>query len=692
MSPRHKEKLDLNTIRALDRLVEALPVAIIVFQNEKLVTVNKAFKTYIGDYVGRHCIKGLTLRDYVALLHTDMEGVKTEDPDLDELHKTDKQAWIETRLAYYRKDNTFEHFDTMGWWKIINKFYPDENLYIGVRIDVSELKDAELKAEAAALAKSRFVANMSHEIRTPMNGIMGMAQLLESSDLPPRQRDFVNVITRSSNALLTILNDILDFSKIEAGQLELVEEPFILHDCIDDVTSLLSTRVNEEAVDLLLRIQPDLPTTYVGDVGRIRQVLTNLLGNALKFTHQGHVLIDVSGKIEHGTAFLTISIEDTGIGIAEEKVAEVFDKFTQADSSTTRKYGGTGLGLNIARELVDLMGGELKLVSEVDKGSRFYFTIDLPVHENLDRIVAKAGNLDGLKILIVDDNLNNRKILIEQLDFWGCKSVAVESVSQAMSVLQRAKQRSISFDCIIVDYQMPEQSGEDFVRLAKAEPAFSNTPIIMLSSVDRSDLQKRMKGLGVSDFMTKPARASLLKRSISTVVRNHKFEDELLDSVLAEQVRVIPLSEPSMRHQQASPALSTDNYVLDVLVAEDNDVNQMYAGYALEELGLTYKIVSNGLLAVEKWELLKPKLILMDISMPKMNGYEATQAIRQKEVMLDRTRTPIIAFTAHSLKGVKDTCLKHDMDGYISKPMSIDKLRACLRHWDVLMEIEALRA
>ena len=677
MEAQSKHILDLDSIVMLDRLVETLPVAIIVFKDEKLVTLNQAFRDYIGEYVGPRCQPGLPLWDYIELLHTDMEGVETENAELDGLHGTDKTAWIEKRLELYRQDITFEHLDTMGWWKIINKYYPSDNTYVGIRIDVSNLKEAELKAEAAALSKSRFLANMSHEIRTPMNGIMGMAQLLESSDLPPRQRDFVNVITRSSNALLTILNDILDFSKIEAGQLELADDPFILRDSIEDVTALLATKVDDEEVDLLLRVQPDLPSSYVGDAGRLRQVLTNLLGNALKFTHKGHVLIDVSGDCKDGIASLRFKVEDTGIGIAEEKVEAIFDKFTQADTSTTRKYGGTGLGLNIARDLVELMGGELSLESELDQGSCFYFTINLPIHADLVKRKFSNVSIKGAKILIVDDNLDNRNILTEQLDYWGCKSAAVESVRRAMSVLARAQERNIKFDCILVDYQMPDLSGEDFVKLVNNTPAYSDIPLIMLSSVDRTDLQTRMSGLGVSSFMTKPTRASALMDALSTAI-NKGGNNPLTGSTLPK----------ASSNPNAVSSIHPLNNQIDVLIAEDNDVNQMYARYVVEELGLSYKIVPNGASAVEKWKLFKPKLILMDISMPELNGYEATTAIRHFESALNRPRTPIIAVTAHSLKGVKEKCLQHDMDGYLSKPLAISSLKDCLHKWGLITEAQ----
>lgn len=555
--------------------------------------------------------------------------------------------------------------------------------YEGTIEDISARKALEIDLEAAVqeakranIAKSEFLANMSHEIRTPMNGIMGMAQLLESCDLPDRAKDYVTIIERSSNALLTIINDILDFSKIEAGQLELTPEPFVLRDCVEDVTSLFSTKTSETGVDLLLRIQPDLPTSFVGDAGRFRQVLTNLVGNAVKFTHEGHVLVDIHGTCENGTATLHVSVEDTGIGIPADKVATIFEKFSQADNSATRRYGGTGLGLSISRQLVKLMGGEIELNSEEGKGSRFFFTVDLPAHADLDRFTKDICDISGAKVLIIDDNADNRTILTEQLDYWGCKSLAVGTAQKGLDVLKQATAKGLSFDCIIVDYQMPQHSGEDFARVVKQSPTFQQIPILMISSVDRSDLQRRMSDLGIAAFMTKPARNSMLKEAINSAVSQRRQHAEAMELSLDEAKAPVPQVTTSI----LKPPKPSDSHI-DILIAEDNEVNQTYIRYLMEQLGHSFRIVENGRIAVEKWELLQPKLILMDIAMPEMDGYEATAAIRAKEAALGMSRTPIIAVTAHALKGDKEACLERDMDGYLSKPMAADALKTQLSHW-----------
>lgn len=577
-------------------------------------------------------------------------------------------VWVESKKSYFK--------NAKG----------DEFIF-GVLTDITLLKTREFelegaweKAKSAELAKSQFLANMSHEVRTPMNGIMGMTDLLGRCDLPPKQKDFVGIIQRSGNALLTILNDILDFSKIEAGQLLIDPAPFVLRDCIEDVMGLLAPKLAESGVDMLLRIQPDLPQAYVGDVGRIRQILTNIIGNAVKFTLEGHVYINVSGVVDDGQASLNFSIEDTGIGIPASKLETIFDKFNQADISTTREFGGTGLGLNIARELVRLMGGELTVESEESKGSCFHFALDLPSHENLTRPNRNDITITGSKILIIDDNKTNRTILTEQLNHWGCKSVAVGSADMAMAVLHKAVEKKISFDLIITDYQMPKKNGEDFIRMLKENDAFKNLPTIMLSSVDRSELQIRMSTLGVDRFLTKPTRSSVLMDAIADTHYSGRQLHPQPDTHL-------PASEGSEIKQSSlvkRTAESTRQNHIDVLIAEDNDVNQLYASYVMEELKLSYKIVPNGKIAVDKWKLLSPKIILMDISMPEMNGYEATAAIRKLETQAGRLRTPIIAVTAHSLKGDKETCLKNDMDGYLSKPIAIAGLTDCLQKWGIV--------
>ena len=546
----------------------------------------------------------------------------------------------------------------------------------GTTVDITHHKMAEFKAMNADRAKSEFLANMSHEIRTPMNGIMGMTQLLANCQLGPREREFVKTIDRSGQALLTIINDILDFSKIEAGHIELDHSPFLLRESLEDVTSLLSTAATDTGIDLLLRIDPDLPETYIGDVGRVRQILTNLVGNALKFTHEGHVLINVTGVVTDQIAKLNIAVSDTGIGIEEDQLSQVFEKFNQADGSTTREYEGTGLGLSIATNLASLMNGGITAESEVGKGSTFTIEIELAVTENATKAIdEELGSIRG-NILIIDDIVMNHKILKEQLSSETCKCISVNSARKGFDVLAKAAEKNIPIDLVIVDYQMPHMTGEDFIRIVKTHESYKHIPLILYSSVGDDGLKQRLRNLGVEGYMTKPTRYDELLRTVSKAISDAKSpvkEDLSKERPVADITSTI--------HQKPMAQMKGSPGQIDVLIAEDNEVNQMFIKYIMEDMGLSFKIVPTGRLAVDKWKLLNPKIILMDISMPDWNGYEATQAIRDLEVQLSRPRTPIVAVTAHALKEDRQNCLDNDMDDYISKPIAIDSLKEMLAKW-----------
>ena len=504
--------------------------------------------------------------------------------------------------------------------------------------------------------------------------------------LGPREREFVRTIDRSGQALLTIINDILDFSKIEAGQAELDPAPFPLREAIEDVTALLSSSAADKAIDLLVRLNPELPQAFVGDVGRIRQILTNLVGNAIKFTHHGHVLIDVNGSVIDDTAHLIITIEDTGIGIPAESLGDIFGKFKQVDGSTTREYEGTGLGLTISANLVELMGGTIKADSKVGVGSLFTINLALPIHEDIKQRIKPSIDIIGSNILIVDDNAVNRDILSEQIKHWKCKSAAVSSAQKAMQVLKTANTKNVKIDLIIADYQMPQMNGEDMFNAIRANSDFAEIPFIMLTSVNQDQMSKRLLKNGLNAILTKPARASLLLNTITECLYNGNNRHSVTDPARVLGTEKKPADEnantqPAHQVDLEQPATSSD---IDVLVAEDNETNQIYIKYLLEELGLSFKIVANGRQAVDKWKSLNPKVILMDVSMPVMNGHEATQAIRAFEDKTGQTHTPIIAATAHALKQDEERCLEAGMDDYISKPISIKGLKDVLMKWEVI--------
>jgi two-component system, sensor histidine kinase and response regulator len=589
-------------------------------------------------------------------------------PDLAAQYRSDEERLVQSRqsLTYHEEPVCDSSGHTR--WLLTTKAPLRDELgeligLVGIGRDITdhksaqeELKQAKIAAELASRAKSEFVANMSHEIRTPMNGILGMTELVLDSELSEEQRENLGLVKLSAESLLTVINDILDFSKVEAGKLELESIPFELRECIGEAIQTLSFRAHQKGLELVYEVQPDVRDPLIGDPGRLRQVLVNLIGNAIKFTEKGEILVAVTQESESAhTACLNFSVTDTGIGIPADQQKRIFEAFSQADGSMIRKFGGTGLGLSISARLVDMMHGRIWVESTPGSGSKFQFTASFGIQQGTSfrPTPIDPSRLHGLSVLVVDDNFTNRRVLQGMLSRWGMIPAAAEGGRAALQLIGAAAAENHPFSLIIVDRQMPEMDGFALVQQIQKRQDLAGVTIMMLTSVGRLGDAARCRQLGLSAYLVKPVRQAELLETICRVFR---------ESPEREPPNVLT------RH-----TLSEDRKRLRILLAEDNHVNQVLAARLLEKRGHTVTIVSNGRQALAELEKESFDLVLMDVQMPEMDGFEATAAIRAKESS-GRSHIPILAMTAHALKGDEERCLAAGMDAYISKPIRTAEL------------------
>ncbi len=647
---RHAQESLLESEKRFRTMSEMLPAMVAIFQGTGHSYANPAYQQTIG-----YSMDELATMSYTTYVHPDFQDLVLNRglarqrgevvPDRYEIKLITKQGehcWVDFAAAAIE--------------------YDGRPAVLGTAIDISQrkrleenLREAKEAAEAANRAKSDFLANMSHEIRTPMNAILGMTELVLETPLNETQSEYLSIVHESGESLLTLLNDILDFSKIEAGKLTLSPSVFALRDSLGDTARSLALRAHRKKLELAYRIDPNVPDFLKGDIGRLRQIVVNLVGNAIKFTEHGEVVLDVTSKsLSDERIQLCISVRDTGIGIPADKQQVVFGQFEQADTSTTRKFGGTGLGLAISQRLVELMGGEIELDSQVGCGSTFRFTVNLELAEPpANSIPEKPAQIQGTQVLVVDDNSTNRVILCEILKNWGMKPTPMKSVDDAEVSLRSAQQSGDPFRIVISDVNMPDRDGFDLAQTIRNDDQLADTIIIMLTSGDRTEDIRRCEELKTEAHLFKPVKQS-----------------ELFDVL----IRVLGVSLPEDGDAPVDDAGQPASIApLHILLAEDSLPNQKLAIGVLKKWGHTVDVANNGLKAVEAWATQKYDLILMDVQMPEMDGLQATREIRNREADLSG-HIPIVAMTAHAMTGDREECLASGMDGYVSKPVRKEEL------------------
>jgi two-component system sensor histidine kinase/response regulator len=655
------EEAALREKSLLDALMDNLPDAIYFKDRQgRFIRVNQGLARKHGlrdaaEAIGKTDFDFFTPECAQASYEDELEVMKTGKPLLGaeerEVWPDGTETWASTtKLPLY--DNQGQVMGTFGISRDITER----------KLAEAELRKAKELAEMANRAKSEFLANMSHEIRTPLNGVLGMTELALDTDLTAEQREYLEMIRSSADSLLRVINDILDFSKIEAHKLDLDPIEFKLHDSLESTMKGLAVRAHQKGLELVCDVAPEVPDDVVGDPTRLRQILTNLVGNAIKFTEQGEVVTRVSlESIKEKNAILHFEVADTGIGIAPEHRQSIFDPFSQADASSRRKYQGTGLGLTISSRLVEMMGGRIWMESEVGRGSVFHFTVCLG---RVDRVAvplapANADLLVGLPVLVVDDNATNRRILGERLRRWGCAPALAENGEAALQALSKARSNGSPFALVLTDARMPKMDGFTLAELIQKDHQLAGATIMMLTSGGRRGDASLCRRLGVAAYLTKPVGQSELWEAILSVIgaSSHPHEPRTL------------VTRHTLREARSMSSENPSTFTgLRILLAEDNAVNQAVATRLLNKMGHEVVVAENGLQALAALERQTFDLVIMDVQMPEMDGFEATAEIRRRE-REQGGHLPIVAMTAHAMKGDRERCLAAGMDAYITKPV-----------------------